>query len=84
MPSVPLQSRIDGLALQRQNRKCTFMNAAQWLAFDESLQAFHAQCKLTKGEPALSAYGLFAVPGNVFGAKRDDLLIVTCLHDLAQ
>jgi hypothetical protein len=31
------------------------MNAAHWLAFDESMQAFHAQRELTKGERALSA-----------------------------
>lgn len=29
-------------------------------------------------------HGILAVPASVFGAKRDDFSIVTCLHDLTQ
>jgi len=32
----------------------------------------------------LNEHGILSVPGSVFGAKRDDLSIVTCLHDLPQ
>lgn len=32
----------------------------------------------------LNEHGILSVPGSVFGAKHDDLSIVTCLHDLPQ
>ena len=46
------------------------MNAAERLTFDESMQAFHAQSKLTEGERTLRAQAPGAQPFKVVRCRE--------------
>src|SRR5258706_13458870 len=85
-PAILSEPRIDGLALQGENTKDTFVNTPEWFAFNESLKAFHAQGELTHCERPFCAESartkaLEVLRRCVFGSVDDAQVLTSAAFD---
>jgi hypothetical protein len=66
---VPLQTRVDRLALEREHAEDALVDAVQWLVLAQSLQGLRAERELAQGKRALQREIPLAKPLQVLGER---------------